>query len=243
VIGSRTVVAVIAARGGSKGLPRKNVRLLAGKPLVAWPVAAAKSSRLVDRVIVSSDDDEILGAARAAGADVPFRRPAELSGDTSTSTDVVRHAIAELNRIGEVYQYLVLLEPTSPLTEAADIDGAIEQLDANRGHADSIVGVCRAEAAHPEFAIRRDAAGLIQPFALRHFGELKRRQDVEDLYFLDGSLYVSDVGALLSGKSFYHDRTMGYVFPRWKSFEVDSMLDFFCIEAVLAHRDELRRAE
>ena len=119
---SDKVLALITARGGSKGLPRKNVLLAGGKPLIAWTVEAAVSSECIDRVVLTSDDDEIMAAAMAAGCDVPFCRPAHLASDVATSLDVVLHAIDQLPG----YEYVVLLQPTSPLRTAADIDAAFE---------------------------------------------------------------------------------------------------------------------
>ena len=125
MIDGRRVLALIAARGGSKGLPRKNVRLLGGRPLVAWPVSTAVAARSVDRVAISTDDEEIAAAARAAGADVPFMRPAALASDSASSIAVALHALEMLAAAGHSYDYLVLLEPTSPLTEPQDVDRAL----------------------------------------------------------------------------------------------------------------------
>ena len=243
MIHGKRVLAIVPARGGSKGLPRKNVRPLGGRPLVAWPIAAATAASSVDRVIVSTDDAEIARAARLAGGEVPFTRPAELATDTASSVSVVRHALDTLAAAGEAYEYVVLLEPTSPLTEAIDIDDAVAHLHGARHSADAIVGVCAVHAAHPDYDVRLGADGIIRPYLAPDFASLKRRQDVEALYFLDGSLYCSAVDEFYRRGTFYHERTLGYVMPRWKSFEVDDLVDFICIEAILARRDELRRPE
>jgi CMP-N,N'-diacetyllegionaminic acid synthase len=243
MIGAASVLALIPARGGSKGLPRKNVRPLAGKPLVAWPVAAAKASASVDRVIVSTDDAEIARAATAAGADVPFMRPAEFAGDTATSMQVIRHALETLAARGERYDYLLLLEPTSPLTEASDIDTALQTLHASRERADAIVGISRVEAAHPEYDVRVDADGLIRPYAAPDFRSLRRRQEIEELYFLEGSLYASASDVLLERGGFHHERTLGYRVPRWKSHEIDEFVDFICVEAIMTRLAEIKANE
>lgn len=240
MIDQHRVLGLILARGGSKGLPRKNVRMLGGKPLVAWPITAATASRCIDRTIVSTDDEEIAAASRSAGADVPFMRPAELASDTASSMDAVRHVLTTLAEMKDVYDYVVLLEPTSPLTEPADVDEALERLHAARAHADSIVGIAQLEASHPEYSIRMRADGVIQPYAAPAFSALKRRQDIDELYYLEGSLYISDVQVFLQKGSFYHERTMGYRVPRWKAFEVDNLVDFICIEALLSRRPELQ---
>ena len=231
------------ARRGSKGLPLKNIRPLQGKPLLAWPIEAARASRYVDRVVISTDDAEFAALAVAAGADAPFLRPAELANDTAPSIDFILHALDTLEAGGDRYDFLVLLEPTSPLTEAADIDAALEALAAQRAVADSIVGVTALVSTHPAFAVRLDPRGLMQPYAAPSFGQLPRRQDTEPLYSLDGSLYISSVDAIRRERGFCHERTLPYVTPRWKSFEVDDLVDFICIEAILAQRDLIRSSE
>ena len=235
------VLAIVPARGGSKGLPGKNLRPLNGRPLVAWPVAAALGAVSVDRVIISTDDLAIAEAARAAGADVPFLRPANLAHDTASSMDVILHALEALALQGQEYEYVVLLEPTSPLTEPGDIDAALARLRSAGDAADAIVSICRIEATHPEYDVRLNPQGLISPYAAPNFKSLRRRQEIEELYYLEGSLYISRVDAFRRYKTFYHERTLGYEVPRWKSLEVDDICDFIMIEAVITHRTEIRR--
>lgn len=237
MIGSSRVLALVPARRGSKGLPLKNIRPLGGKPLLAWPIEAAKASHYVDRVVISTDDAEFAALAEAAGADAPFLRPAELASDTAPSSAFILHALDTLAAAGDTYEYLVLLEPTSPLTEASDIDAALDMLIQRRAEADAIVGVTPIVNSHPSFAARLDRGGLLRPFATATFAEMPRRQDIEPLYCLDGSLYISETTALRREGGFYHDRTLPFVTPRWKSFEVDDLVDFICIEALLSHRE------
>lgn len=243
MIDGQRVLALVPARRGSKGLPLKNVRPLGGKPLLAWPIAAAKASRYVDKVIISTDCPEFAEVAAAAGAEVPFLRPAELASDTATSLSFVLHAIDQLALAGDRYDYIALLEPTSPLTESSDIDAALETLAGRRTDADSIVGVTPLIDAHPAFAVRLGNNDLLRPYAATSFATLPRRQDIEPVYRLDGSLYISDIAALRREGGFYHERTLPFVMPRWKSFEVDDLLDFLCIEAIIAKRELLEEAE
>jgi N-acylneuraminate cytidylyltransferase/CMP-N,N'-diacetyllegionaminic acid synthase len=243
MIGSSPVIALVPARRGSKGLPLKNVRLLLGKPLLSYPIATALGSRYVDRVIVSTDDAEFAEVARTAGADVPFLRPAELATDTAPSIGFILHALDWVASSGAHYEYLVLLEPTSPLTEPQDVDAALEALAERKQDADAVVSVTRLVSTHPDFVVRIDAGGLLRPNHAPSFGLLPRRQDIEPRYALDGSLYISSVESLRRNRSFCHERTLPYITPRFKSFEIDDLLDFFCIEAILAHREELRAAE
>ena len=240
MINGKSVLAIIPARGGSKGLPKKNILHLGGRPLLGWPIKAAKHSMYVDRVIVSTDDKKIARIAKEQGAEVPFLRPSELALDTSPTISVLEHAIAFTKREGCSYDYCFLLEPTSPLTESADVDGALEKLDSNRDIADSIVGVSRVEAAHPVFDVVINKKGLIEPYLADGFSKAGRRQDLEDLYFFEGSLYISDTTVLLKKRSFYYDRTLPYIVPRWKSIEVDDMVDLICVEAIMKNMDKIK---
>ena len=236
MIGGKRVLALVPARRGSKGLPLKNIRPLHGMPLLAWPIKAARASQYVDRVVISTDDADFAALAQAAGADAPFLRPPELATDSASSIGVIIHALDALKSVNDEYDYLVLLEPTSPLTEASDVDAALKTLVARSRDADAIVGVTPLSTSHPAFAVRVNERGLISPFATATFRHLPRRQDVEPLYCLDGSLYASTTEALRSKSSFCHDRTIAHIMPRHKSFEVDDLVDFVCIEALLARR-------
>lgn len=241
MINGKRVLAIVPARKGSKGLPLKNVRPLGGKPLLAWPIAAARASAHVDRVIISTDDRGFADIAVAHGAEAPFLRPAEMAGDIAPSIDFILHAVDTLAAAGDVFDYVVLLEPTSPLTEGADVDAALVQLVA--ADADAIVGVSRLEATHPAFAVRRADDGGITPYAAATFGEMPRRQDIEPLFVLDGTLYASTVAALRRERGFCHARTLGYLTDRYKAHEVDDLVDFICIEAIVSNLDLLLNEE
>jgi CMP-N,N'-diacetyllegionaminic acid synthase len=236
VIDGQRVLAIIPARAGSKGLPGKNIRPLAGKPLLAWAVEAACGAALVDDVIVSTDSQDFADVAAAHGASVPFLRPAELASDTAPSIGYIIHALETLAEGGNTYDYVVVLEPTSPLTESADVDAAIGQLHGALDRADAIVGVTHLETIHPAFCVKRGAGGVISPYGNASFDNLPRRQDLEAVFALDGSLYISTVAAIHARRSFCHDRTLGFVTQRHQALEVDDLVDFLCIEAVMAHR-------
>jgi CMP-N,N'-diacetyllegionaminic acid synthase len=242
VIDGKRVLAIVPARAGSKGLPGKNIRPLAGKPLLAWPVAAALGSRHVDRVVVSTDSDKYADIARQYGAEVPALRPPELASDSAPSSGFIVHMLDLLESSGDSFSYVVLLEPTSPLTTAEDVDAALEALAAHRDIADGLVSVTELVSSHPAFAVRRDADGRIGPYAAVDFTRLPRRQDIDPLYALDGSVYVSAVDAFRRERSFCHARTLSLVMPHYKAFEVDSLVDFICIEAILARREEITAA-
>jgi len=239
MIDDKSVLAIVPARGGSKGLPGKNKRILHGKPLVAWPIGAALGSRHVDRVLCTTDDPEIRDIALAHGAHAPFLRPAHLASDTASSIDAILHAVDHLAGQGEHYDYVLVLEPTSPLTTSADVDAALARLHARGADAGSIVGVAAVESTHPEYDVRLGADGLISPYMAPDFKSLKRRQEIEPLHFLEGSLYISTLASLRSERSFYHGRTLGYEVPRWKSVEIDELVDFLIVETLLANLDQL----
>jgi len=231
----KSFLGIITARGGSKGLPGKNIRVMNGKKLIEWTVEAAKKSSYLDTVMVTTDSVQIGNVAKESGAEVPFMRPSELAGDTVSSFDTIKHTIDFYeDKLGKSYDYVVLLEPTSPLRESVDIDRAIEQLFENE-EAESIVGVCKAEAAHPSFLAVKDEGGFLSGYMGRSV-EAIRRQELDDVYFFEGTVYASETDVLKKKRSFYHDRTIGYVVPKWKSPEVDDIYDFIMIEAVMKYK-------
>ncbi|MBP6574555.1 MAG: acylneuraminate cytidylyltransferase family protein [Flavobacteriales bacterium] len=229
---------LIPARGGSKGLPGKNVRPLLGKPLIAWTIEAAlaASERMPGRVVVSTDDASIAQVARDHGAEVPFMRPNELAMDHVSHVDVVLHALQWAKEAGEHFDLVCMLEPTSPQRNAQDVVKAIEQLLSTPG-AEAMVGVADSGSAHPAFLASMDEHLFIRPLQGDRF-VFKRRQEVGNVYYFEGSLYISRVASFLERKSFYHERTLGYEMPKWKAFEVDDITDFTIIEALLKARQE-----
>lgn len=239
MIDGKSVLAIVPARGGSKGLPGKNKRLLNGKPLVAWPIAAALGAASVDKILCTTDDPEIRDIALAHGAQAPFLRPEHLASDTASSIDAILHAVDHLEVLGEQYDYVLVLEPTSPLTTSTDIEAALKMLHTRRNDADSIVGICRVESTHPEYDVRLSTDGRITPYIAFDFKSLKRRQEIEPLHFLEGSLYITATDVLHAQRSFYHDRTLGYEVPRWKSVEIDELVDFIFVETLLKNLDQL----
>ena len=223
------------ARAGSKGLPGKNSRLLAGKPLVQYAIEAGMSSRYIDDVVISSDCDVCIQIAVSLGAKAPFKRPKHLAEDTTLSSDVITHVIDYLKAEGNQYDMFVLLEPTSPLRDAEDIDRALEAMIT--GEYSSLVSVCQAEDQHPCFMFEIQNSGKLVTWSGDKFVPL-RRQDIEKAYYLDGSVYISDVDAFSQLGTFCHDNTGSYVVPKWKSHEVDDIWDFICIEAIMKYRQE-----
>ncbi len=233
MIAGKRVLGLITARGGSKGLPGKNIRPLCGKPLIAWTIDAARAAKTLDAVVVSTDSEDIAAVARAHGAEVPFLRPEALASDGASSIDVVEHAVKFLAAAGRSFDLLVLLEPTSPLREASDIDEGLAQMIAQ--NADSTVSVCRAETEHPAFMFKHGAAGRLESAMPGGFKVL-RRQDLEPMFFLEGTLYASRIDTLLATRTFCQANTVGYEVPRWKAPEIDDLIDFLHVEAILTHK-------
>ena len=231
MINGQSVLAVIPARGGSKGLPGKNIRELCGKPLIAWSIEAGLRSKYIDEVVVTTDSEEIAEIGRRYGASVPFLRPAELASDTATSYAVVEHSLKFYDtRLGRNFHYLVLLEPTSPLRERDDIDAMLEKLASLADSYDAIVSLGEA---HDHPAIMKKLAGNdIEPYypAAQQTG---RRQDREPAYYPYGVAYIVKTATLLEEKTFYPSRTTHKVIQRHQCYEIDDLYDFLAIESIM----------
>ena len=220
-----SLLAIIPARGGSKGIPRKNIKLLMDKPLIGWSIEAAKQASCVDRIIVSTEDEDIALLARELGAHVPFLRPAELATDETPGIDPVLHAISQLPD----YEWVLLLQPTSPLRSAEDIDG-IWQFCQERD-APSAVSITEV-AKHPYWVYQSDAQQRLQPFVMGR-PDITRRQDLPPAYALNGALYLSRTDWLLEQKNFIGLETLGYIMPAERSVDLDSLLDWRWVEFLL----------
>jgi len=226
MIDNKRVLAIIPARGGSKGIPRKNIVPLCGKPLIAWTIEAARNSVYLDRCILSSEDPEIIEVARQWGCDVPFVRPAELSSDNTPGIAPVLHALTTLP---ELYDYVVLLQPTSPLRNSADIDGAIEKVARNGYPACvSVVPVAKG----PQWMFHLDARERLVSF-LTDTPISTIRQELMSLYLLNGAVYAADVAWLMSTRSFLSPQTAAYVMPEARSVDIDTPLDLRLCELLI----------
>lgn len=215
----KTFLAIIPARGGSKRLPRKNVLDLGGKPLIAWSVEAAKESKYIDNVVVSSDDDEILSVARSYDAQI-LKRPAGLASDKATTMDALVHAI---EHIQQTYDYIIVLQPTSPLRDSKDIDGAIEYLFEKE--AKSIVSVCEMEHS-PLWANTLPNDNSMHSF-LKDEILNKRSQDLQQYYRLNGAIYICQTETLMKEKSFFlKENIYAYIMQQHKSIDIDTKIDF-----------------
>jgi CMP-N,N'-diacetyllegionaminic acid synthase len=224
VIQGRRVLGLITARGGSKGLPGKNILPLGGKPLIAWTIDAARSSRYIDRLVLSSDDPAIIQVAEAQGCEAPFQRPAELASDEATTMDVVFHALALLPD----FDLVVLLQPTSPLRSSFDIDACLELLV----HAPAAVSVRPAED-HPFLTFQFQNNGGLLPYAVPPAGQSLRRQDLPGAWCLNGAVYAADVGWLKEQRSFVSTQTSAHCMPAERSIDIDTLSDLHAAEQIL----------
>lgn len=233
----KQAVCVIPARSGSKGLADKNIRLLSGKPLLAWSIEAAINSKCFEKIVVSTDSEHYAEIARDFGAEVPFIRPAHLATDTASSIDVCIDILHFYQSQGLNFEFLNLLEPTSPLTTAGDIINAFDMLtESPQGR--SLVGVGEAVTHHPRFLCTISQQGFLKPFLTNPGDEPPnphvRRQDLNSsYYFYDGSIYLSYTADLQKIKSFYHENTLCKIFSKFQNFEIDDEDDFKIIEAIV----------
>ena len=225
MIDGQSVVAIIPARGGSKGVPRKNLRVVGGKPLFAWTVETARRSRYIDRLVVSSEDPEVIAAARDLGCDVPFVRPADLARDDTPGVAPVLHALSQL----PPFDLVVLLQPTSPLRSAEDIDGCIE--GCARRDVNACVSVTAAKES-PCWMFTLDPRGSLRP-VLGQAEIPDRRQDLPPVYVLNGAVYVARCPWLEESGSFLTHETRGYVMPEQRSIDVDTPQDLDLVELML----------
>jgi len=229
---SKKTLALIPARGGSKGLSRKNVKPLLGKPLIAWTIEVAKKSRYIDRVVVSTEDNEIAGIAKKHGAEVPFMRPFHLSTDEATTEDCVIHALNWL-RDNEEYRsdFVLLLEVTSPLRAVEDIDSSISILLAGENEIDAVFGLTEATE-HPFGMKIMDGKNIIRNF-INADKEYTRRQDLPPVYRGNGAVYLCKTEVFLNKKTFTPERTFGYLMPKERSVDINDEIDFKIAEVLM----------
>ncbi len=228
-------MAVITARGGSKSIPRKNIKPLGGKPLIGWTIDAALQSRMLSRVIVSTDDAEIAQAARECGAETPFLRPPELAQDDSSSISVVLHALQWLEEQERFLpDYVLLLQPTSPFRNAEDIRGAIALAEARR--ASAVVSVSEAQS-HPYLCKRMLNDATLADFVPSQ-RVYQRRQDMLSAYALNGAIYLNRREALLRDQTLLPKGTLAYVMPPERSLDIDTPWDWHIAELILKERVE-----
>lgn len=222
------VLGLIPARGGSKGVPRKNIRLIGGKPLLAYTADAALKAKKLTRVILNTEDEEIAEIGRKYGLDVPFIRPAELAADTTPTLPVVLHTLMKLKKEGENYDAVCLLQPTNPLRRAEDIDNCIKIFE-NTG-VDSVVSVLPVPAEfNPKWVYWRDSLGNLMLSSLEK-EPIARRQDLPPAFYRDGSVYVTRSQVILEHGSLYGESIQSYEMNPEYSINIDTEEDWKNLE-------------
>jgi N-acylneuraminate cytidylyltransferase len=225
-------IGIITARGGSKGIKGKNLREVAGLPLIHWTVKAALSASTLDRVVLSSDDEAIMDSARAAGCEIPFRRPAELAGDNVPTLDVILHALDEIPG----FEVAVVLQPTSPMREAADIDACVKRV-ADEGRP----ACCAVSRVHksPNWMFTMDSSGELDRY-LKDEPMALQRQKLAELYAPNGAVYAVRTDFLRAERSFLAPGTVGVIMPERRSVDVDDEFDLEICDYLLRKRENKR---
>jgi len=232
------VLAIIPARGGSKGIPNKNIRMFGGKPLLSYAIDVAKQSRYIKRIIVSTDSQKIATVAKKYGGEVPFLRPPELSTDKSLVKDAVHHLLAKL-KTAEGYEpdVIVLLQPTSPLRYLSDVDGALSLMQKRK--APAVMTICRTE----QLVFTKGATDVLQLESNKKFLASSNRQQLPPTYKLDGPMVAAiRTKIFLKGDSFMPKGTVGYEIPRWRAVDLDEPQDVLAGELLFKHRKHIEHS-
>jgi CMP-N-acetylneuraminic acid synthetase len=227
------ILGIVTARGGSKGIPHKNIVPIAGRPLLAYTAQAALASRALTRTVLSTDDEAIAEAGRACGLDVPFMRPPELARDDTPTIPVLQDVVRSLEAQGERYDAILTLQPTNPLRLPSDIDGAADLLE--RTGADSVISFVDTGERHPARMKFIDPDGRVTdpPFAEAFEGQ--RRQDLQRLFLRDGSIYLTRRDVLMERGSLKGDDCRAWLMPEDRSCNVDTPFDLFLVEQLLRY--------
>ena len=224
----KKILGIIPARSGSKELKDKNIKKLNNKHLIGYTIEAAKRSGIFEKIIVSTDSKKYAKIAKGYGADIPFIRDTELSGDNASTVDVILDCILKLEMIGEVYDYFILLQPTSPLRNEDDIVQAMELLLSKKAKA--VVSVCEVEHSSNLNIIldeTKSMSGFMKDL------RIVRRQDFKKEYRLNGAIYIASIEYYKKHKTFYEEDSFAYVMPKEMSIDIDSLMDFNIAELYL----------
>ena len=236
MIEGSSVLAVITARGGSQGLPGKHLMDAGGKPVIAWSITSAKDSRYMDRLILSSEDEEIIATAKQWGCEAPFNRPAELAQDDSRVEDALIHA---LDALEDSYDYLVLLQPTSPLRTAADIDACLETC--RKFDAPACVSVSVPKKS-PYWMFRIDDDHRMHRI-LEAGADSYRRQNLPLIHGMNGAVYVANTTWFREHSAFVGPETRAYVMPPERAVDLDEPLDLVLLRAIVGQSADATRSK
>ncbi len=225
---NKKILAIIPARGGSKGVPKKNIIEIHGKPLIVYSIECALNSKYIDKVIVSTEDIEIANIAKQYGANVPFLRIPELARDKSKTIDALIYTIKELEKLGEEFDYLVLLQPTSPLRKSFHVDEAIENL--MKSSYNDLVSVSEVKE-HP--ILMRKIDGNNKVTNLLETSSTMRRQDFSKVYIVNGAIYINKLDDSFNSSKSLNDAQFSYIMEKEFSVDIDTYLDIKIVEYYL----------
>jgi len=224
------ILALIPARKNSKSIPNKNMKNLAGKPLIHYAISQAKRAKNVDKILVSSDDEKILEFSKKNRIDY-IKRPKYLGKDTTSMEQVVIHAIKNLEKKGEHVDTIIILQPTSPLRNHKDIDNAIKKFQKNK--CDLLVSVKMLNySPHWMFSMEKN---ILKPF-IKNGVQVSRRQDLPDSYILNGAIFVFRRDTIMKKGKIFGGKTIGFVMPNKRSIDIDSLEDFTLAEKLIKNR-------
>jgi CMP-N-acetylneuraminic acid synthetase len=232
------VLGIVTARGGSKGIPRKNIIPLLGNPLLAYTAKAALSAKRLTRTILSTEDEEIACIGRACGLDVPFLRSADLARDETPSIPVLQDAVRRLEQMGETYDAVFTLQPTNPLRRPEDIDGAVDLLE--RTGADSVISFVDAGEKHPARMKFITPEGEVNDPPFAELFEGQRRQDLPKLYLREGSVYLTRRSILMELNSVKGNICRAWIIPEERACNIDTPFDLFLAEQMLKYHASKR---
>ncbi|MEZ5428786.1 MAG: acylneuraminate cytidylyltransferase family protein [Pyrinomonadaceae bacterium] len=229
------VLGLITARGGSKGVPRKNIRLLEGKPLLAYTAEAGRKANKLSRLVLSTEDEEIAEVGRKCGIEVPFVRPPELAADTTPTLPVIQHAIRELEKAGENFDAVCLLQPTNPLRRSEDIDNCIELLVSSG--ADSVISVLPVPHEYnPHWVYWQNGDEGTVRLVTGETEPVSRRQDLPSAWHRDGSVYVTRTCVVVEENSLYGSKVRAYEMDPLYSANIDTEDDWESVRKILAEK-------
>jgi CMP-N,N'-diacetyllegionaminic acid synthase len=229
----KKILAIVPARGGSKGLPDKNIKELNGRPLIAWTIEAALKSKHLDYVMVSTEDPRIAEISVRYGANIPFLRSSELAEDNSPISEVILDVLGKLELLNRKFDYVALLEPTSPLRRDDEIDSAIEMLIESRDD-EALISVGLVHTEHP-MIVKKITKDHIQPY-ITDVKSVYQRQQFDKAFYPYGVIYLSTVKSFKLNKTFYVEKAIPFFIERWQNYEIDDIYDFFCVESILTKR-------
>ena len=233
---SKKILAIIPARGGSKGIKNKNIKKIFNKPLIYWTIKEAKKNRNISKIIVSTDSNKIKKISLKYNVSVPFLRPRNISNDNSSDYALISHAINFFKKKKIFFEYVLLLQPTSPLRSSEDINKFIKYAISN--NVKTLVSFAKVKSEHPNFLFKFNK-GSIYRYSNQKKSIDTIRQKIKDLYYPEGSIFFSKISTYLKYKTFYNKETKPYFLPKWKSFEIDDIEDFKFVEQLLKIKNKL----